>query len=124
MDSQALICIGLNLGRIPSRVSRIVENTDDKISVSIASIWEIGIKFSIGKLPLKSNILGLEQQVIDHGFTVIPINVMAIHEMTSLPMHHKDPFDRIIAATAMISGDILLSSDTIFDQYGLSRVWD
>ena len=58
------------------------------------------------------------------GIEIVPITVTAIHLMTRMEHHHKDPFDRIIAATASTSGSLLFSSDTVFDIYGVSRRWD
>ena len=54
---------------------------------------------------------------------ILPITVQAIHTAQYLPYHHKDPFDRIIAATAFTTGDLLLSVDTIFDTYQVPRHW-
>ena len=123
-DSHTLLWILNDSGRLPPNVKSIFLDPENQISASIASLWELGIKFALGQLPLKTDILCVEQELVDLGVSILPITTKEIHEATLLPMHHRDPFDRIIAATALTTGDTLLSADTVFDQYGLIRVWD
>ena len=61
--------------------------------------------------------------VIIGSIAILPITSRTIHMMTQMPHHHKDPFDRIIAATALVEGIPLLSVDSIFDRYGVPRIW-
>ncbi|MCW3062043.1 MAG: PilT protein domain protein [Capsulimonas sp.] len=124
IDTHTFLWFGTEDDLLPSRIHALIQNPDNDIRISIASFWEIGIKNSIGKLPLNTNILGLEQQAHDLDIEILPITIQAIHQVTSMPSHHKDPFDRIIAATALTMGETLLSADTIFDSYGVSRLWE
>lgn len=123
IDSHTFLWFGTDDQLLPTRVRDIIFSHGNDIAISIASIWEIGIKYSIGKLPLKSNVLGLEQEAIDLDIEIIPVSVSAIHQMTLLPPHHKDPFDRIIIASALIGGETVLSADAVFDAYGVHRLW-
>ena len=109
--------------KLPAAMRNLIEDPDVDIRVSMASFWEIGIKASIGKLSLTTNVLGLEKITESQSMEMLPITVQAIYEAQHLPHHHKDPFDRIIAATAITMGDVLLSVDAIFDAYGVVRVW-
>ena len=108
---------------LPPSVRGLIENPANGIHISIASFWEIGIKASIGKLPLKTSLLGLEAIATGQSIEILPITVQAIHTAQYLPYYHKDPFDRIIAATALTTGALLLSVDAIFDAYQVPRQW-
>jgi len=123
IDSHTFLWFGTDDILLPDRVRDIISDPGNDIRISIASFWEIGIKYSLGKLPLKANVLGLEQQARDLDITIVPITVSSIHQMTLLPLHHRDPFDRIIIATALTGGETLLSVDSLFDAYGVTRVW-
>jgi PIN domain nuclease of toxin-antitoxin system len=108
---------------LPVNVKSIIRDPANDVRVSIVSFWEIGIKASIGKLALATSLLGLEAIANDQSIEIVPMTVQAISHSQFLPYHHKDPFDRMIAATAITEGDILLSVDAIFDAYGVSRTW-
>lgn len=108
---------------LPAFIRHLIEDPANTIQISIASFWEIGIKASIGKLPLTTSLLGLEAIAASQSIEILPITVQAISAVQQLPHHHKDPFDRIIAATTLTTGGILLSADTIFDVYGVPRTW-
>lgn len=123
IDSHTFLWFGTNDRRLPPGVADLIKNPENEIRICIASFWEIAIKFSIGKLPLATDIFGLEAQADSLDIEIIPITVRAIQQTTLLPKYHKDPFDRIIAATALITGNTLLSVDPIFDSYGVKRVW-
>ena len=104
-------------------VRRLIESPADPTQISIASFWEIGIKVSTGKLPLTNGLLELEAIAEKQRIQILPITVQAILTVQQMPFHYKDPFDRIIAATALVAGSILLSADTIFDAYAVPRTW-
>lgn len=108
---------------LPAYVRRLIENPANATQISIASFWEIGIKSSTGKLPLTTDVLGLEAIAAGLSIEIVPITVQAISLIEQMPFHHRDPFDRIIAATALVTGSILLSADTMFDAYGVPRTW-
>lgn len=109
--------------KLPASVRRLIESPTDPTQISIASYWEIGIKAGLGKLPLTTGLLELEAIAARQSIEILPITVRAIIAVQQMPLHHKDPFDRIIAATALVTGSILLSADTIFDAYGVPRIW-
>ena len=123
IDTHTFLWFGTDDRLLPNPVRDIISDPANDIRISIASFWEIGIKYSLGKLPLKSNVLGLEQQAYDLDIAIIPITASAIHQMTLLPLHHRDPFDRIIIATALTGGETVLTADTLFDAYGVARSW-
>ena len=108
---------------LPAHVRDLIEDPANTTQISIASFWEIGIKASTGKLSLPASLLSLEAIAESQSIEILPITVAAISLIQQFPFHHKDPFDRIIAATTLTTGGILLSADTIFDAYGVPRTW-
>lgn len=108
---------------VPAHIRDLIKDPGNAIQISIASFWEIGIKASTGKLPLPTSLLGLEAIAESQAIEILPITVQAISVVQQFPFHHKDPFDRIIAATVLTTGGVLLSADAIFDAYGVPRTW-
>jgi PIN domain nuclease of toxin-antitoxin system len=92
--------------------------------ISIASFWEIAIKLNLGKLNLDMAYQDLRQQVITNGFEILPITFEHTIELSSLELHHRDPFDRIIIAQAITENLIIISKDGIFGKYNkLQLLW-
>lgn len=123
MDTHTLVWFAWDKPELPTSIKSMLEDPETTNQVSIASFWEIGIKASIGKWDLPGDLLALQALVEAQGIEIVPITIPAIHLITRMAHHHKDPFDRIIAATALVSGCTLLSGDTIFDLYGVPRQW-
>jgi len=96
----------------------------NSVSVSAASAWEIATKHRIGKLPSVTAILvDLPAVLADQGFTELPITVRHGQAAGNLPGSHRDPFDRMLIAQAMIEDLILVSNERIFDNYAVRRCW-
>jgi PIN domain nuclease of toxin-antitoxin system len=100
---------------------------DDPINdrfVSVASLWEIGIKVSKGKLLLNEPFVDFVQHAVhDNGFSLLPINTAHIERLLSLPFHHKDPFDRILVAQALVENVPLVTCDKDILRYPITQVW-
>ncbi len=123
LDTHTLVWFAWDMPELPLNVKAILEDPETASRVSIASFWEIGIKASLGKWEMPGDVLALQTLVEAQGIEIAPITVPAIHLITQMPQHHKYPFDRIIAATALTSGCTLFSSDAIFDLYGVAQQW-
>ena len=123
LDTHTLIWFLTDSPELPNSLREEIADADNDIAVSIVSLWEIGIKSSIGKLPMTQNVLGLEALCDQQNINILPISVEAIYQSTLLEWHHKDPFDRLIIATTMINGYIVISNDIIFDKYPVQRKW-
>ncbi len=92
--------------------------------VSPISLLEIAIKVRIGKLPLKRPFgMLVPAELLANDIHLLPIEVRHIEPLTTLPFHHKDPFDRLIAATALVENLRVASDDAIFDAHGVNRLW-
>jgi PIN domain nuclease of toxin-antitoxin system len=102
----------------------LIEDVANEKLVSIASLWEIAIKHSIGKLPLAAPFSALiPQQMALNGFDSLPIEIHQISLLVALPFHHRDPFDRLLIAQSLAEGIPLVSADSNFDAYGVQRFW-
>ena len=96
-------------------VARIAD-PGELVLVSAASIWEAGIKASLGKLELPGP---LGSVVLEEGFEPLPITFDHAERAGSLPPHHRDPFDRMLVAQALAEGLTLVTHDPAFDPYGV-----
>ncbi len=101
-----------------------IQDPDATKYVSIVSFWEIAIKLSLGKIKLDMAYQDLQQHVSVNGFEILPITFEHTIELTTLDFHHRDPFDRIIIAQALIEKLVLITKDSIFDKYNnLKLLW-
>jgi PIN domain nuclease of toxin-antitoxin system len=92
--------------------------------LSIVSIWEMQIKISLGKLSLQMDLPTLvEDEVSRNIFSLLPIELKHIYGLNDLPLHHKDPFDRLLIAQSMLEKMPIISIDEKFDAYGVQRLW-
>ncbi len=101
----------------------ILKNIENTIVVSIASLWEIGIKMSIGKLKLAYSLEEIVENLQLQNIQILPIQPFHILKMTTLPFHHRHPFDRIIIAQAITEKMKLISKDDIFKEYKCDLIW-
>ena len=87
-------------------------------------MWELTIKASLGKLDLKGSVKTLvEFQTNQNNIKLLSISLAHFDLLEKFPYHHKDPFDRLLAAQAIADQFHLISTDDIFDQYGVKRPW-
>lgn len=105
-----------------SDISReIIHNASNRIFLSLVSQWEIVLKASIGGLEFPIN--ELEDTVEQNGFAPLTMSTRHIIESTSLPMHHRDPFDRMLIAQARLESLTLISKDAVFPDYDVALAW-
>ena len=101
--------------------------TADKLYLSVVSLWEIAIKIKLGKLAIKNSITEIEKRCFDSGIEIIPIKATHMEKTVSMPLltDHRDPFDRLILATAITEEMILLSTDEKIrrKEYGAQVIW-
>ena len=94
-----------------------LDDTKNDFWVSIASLWEIAIKNSIGKLDLDKSFDDFCKDVVEKGFIFLPVDIAHIIKSAKLPFHHRDPFDRIIVAQAISENLDFVSKDDIMELY-------
>jgi PIN domain nuclease of toxin-antitoxin system len=118
MDTQALLW-WRNGSRLLGRAARrTIEREANSVSVSAASIWEIAIKSSTGRLELKGPLEAWTAPALSaHGFRTLDVTIAHAIAVAGLPRHHEDPFDRLLIVQAQLESLTLVSSDTVFDVY-------
>jgi len=109
--------------RLSQKAKKVIEDPDNEIFLSIASLWEMSIKISIGKLELKKPYEEVISYVRKKGIEILSINFEHTLEVSKLEFHHKDPFDRLIIAQAKIENMTIVSKDILFDDYEVKRLW-
>ncbi|MCE7982166.1 MAG: type II toxin-antitoxin system VapC family toxin [Caldilinea sp. CFX5] len=116
-----------NDSRLSVRVNAIIRNGANEVLFSAASSWEIAIKAQLGKLALPTNGATLEQFMLEelakNNFTILPIQLDHTLHVYRLPLHHPDPFDRILVAQSQIGNIPLLTDDPLIGQYGAQVIW-
>ena len=117
IDTQVFLWFITGSPELSKKAREILENGDNEIFISIASLWEISIKTSLGKLTINGPYSTVIDDVIENEIEILPINFVHTVEQSKLPFHHKDPFDRLIIAQALVEEMNLVSSDRIFDEY-------
>lgn len=124
LDTHSLLWFLAGDESLSEKARRIIENPDCDILVSIACLWEIAIKHSLGKLKLARPFDDLfPDQLASNSISLLGIGVAHLAEVSRLPFHHRDPFDRLLVAQSLSEEIPLLSSDDTLDAYGLERIW-
>lgn len=124
LDTHAAIWFITEDDRLPTKAKAQIENPDNPCFVSITSFWEMAIKHSLGKLELRSDLNAVFQLVDSSGLTLLPITTTHILTSSTLPFHHRDPFDRLIIAQAKSEGLTVLTKDMEFSNYDIDLLWD
>jgi len=107
-----------------SSSARDILEIDNDVVLSVANIWEIAIKFSLGKLALpKSFSEFIPEQINLNQIDILQIEIEHLDTVSSLPFHHRYPFDRLIIAQAMNEKIAIVSADKMFDFYNIKRIW-
>ncbi|MFH5834382.1 type II toxin-antitoxin system VapC family toxin [Halalkalibaculum sp. DA3122] len=124
VDTHAAIWFITDDEQLPEFSKELIKNPKHNCYVSVATLWEMGIKHSLGKLKLKAELERIFELFFESGFTLLPIIPDHILTNTTLPFHHRDPFDRLIIAQAKREGYALVSKDTEFEEYDVNIIWD
>jgi PIN domain nuclease of toxin-antitoxin system len=124
LDTHALLWFLTNDPKLSAAANRALADLVNERWLSPISLLEIALKVKIGKLPLQSPFgLLFPAQLTANDIHLLPIESAHIEPLATMPLHHRDPFDRLLAATALVDGLTLISADTAFDAYGLARLW-
>lgn len=104
--------------------TEVLADPGHELLLSPASYWEIAIKVSLGKYRLADPLADfIEEAIRLYGLTVLPVTAKHAEAIVNLPHHHKDPFDRMLIAQAMVENIGLVSSDNAIDAYSVKRIW-
>ena len=123
VDTQVLFWWYSEPSKLSRSASAILEDGSNIVLVSAATAWELAIKVALGKLDALPLILDLVGFLKDEGFTELPITIQHATRAGLLPLHHRDPFDRLLVAQAQDMAIPIVSSDRLLDRYDLKRLW-
>ncbi|MDZ8258301.1 type II toxin-antitoxin system VapC family toxin [Nostoc sp. ChiQUE01b] len=124
LDTHVIIWSAGNPEKLSQKVRKLLIDTNNFWLLSMASVWELQIKSQLGKLNLSSSLPNfIETQQRVNNLQILPIELTHIYALEALPSHHRDPFDRILIAQAIVEKMPLLSIDAVFDVYPVQRMW-
>jgi PIN domain nuclease of toxin-antitoxin system len=124
LDTHAFLWVVWDDPNLSSSAKALIEDPANRKLVSVASCWEIAIKVALRKLTLgEPAATFLPRELARNGLHLLAIELAHATFVESLPPYHKDPFDRLLVAQAIIDKLSLVSADAILDQYGIHCVW-
>jgi PIN domain nuclease of toxin-antitoxin system len=123
LDTHAAIWFLMGDDKLSDTARRIIGDVSNSIYVSVVSAWELAIKISIGKLRFPGNTAGFTLMARDNNIIIVPIETAHLAALEGLPFHHRDPFDRLIAATAYTEKMKLITADENIRRYDVPLIW-
>lgn len=123
LDTHAFIWCDSEPEKLSRHARELCQDPENALILSVASIWEIQIKSQLGKLQLKMPLAEMIRQQQENGIEILSVEATHIFALDSLPNHHKDPFDRLLVAQALVEGAVLVSADPLVKQYSVKVEW-
>lgn len=123
LDTHAFLWFVTGDERLSPRVRRALTADDNELMLSAASVWEMAIKARLGRLTLPGTVKEYVAEKVAGGFAILPIEWTHAAAVENLPLHHRDPFDRLIVAQALAENLPVVSGDPAFRRYGVRLVW-
>jgi len=123
LDTHAFIWLATDDPQLSPAARAIFTDSSHDCFLSTASIWEMAIKASIGKLTFHTQLEHLVRGGLDRGLRLLDVTSGHAYRVAHLPFHHRDPFDRILVCQAMHEGMHLVSRDGRLDAYAVTRIW-
>nr|WP_306824204.1 type II toxin-antitoxin system VapC family toxin [Acidithiobacillus ferrooxidans] len=117
LDTHLLIWAADSIERVPAGARALMADQDNELLFSVASIWEVAIKRGLNRPGFQVDARMLRRGLIDNGYCELPILSEHVVAIDALPLIHKDPFDRLLIAQAMVEGITLLTDDATLTQY-------
>jgi PIN domain nuclease of toxin-antitoxin system len=124
LDTHTFLWFLLDDPQLSTTARDLIIDSANDIEVSPAIYWEIAIKISLKKYTLPEPYeIFIEREIATNDFHILPIEPKHTAALTTLPFHHRDPFDRLLIAQAMVEGIPVLSVDEALDAYPVTRLW-
>lgn len=123
VDTHAFLWFVTGDARLSAPARRAMEDASVEWCLSAASVWEMAIKSSLGRLTLPAAVAEYVADKVRAGLVVLPVEWSHAAAVETLPHHHRDPFDRLIIAQAQTEGLGLVTRDAVFQDYGVRVIW-
>lgn len=124
LDSHVLLWAAENPSMLSNQARAALEDERNDLFIGAGCIWEISIKVALGKLSLSLPMRDwMFKALMDLRVDLLPVTVEYVERQRQLPFHHRDPFDRLLVAQALVESMPLVSSDSVLDVYGVARLW-
>ena len=124
LETHALLWYYSDDPKLSATARSLISDPSNRKFVSPASHWEIAIKLGQGKYRLSAPFaVFIREAITDNGFTILPVEPRHTELLIGLPLHHKDPFDRLLIAQALADNLAVVGCDTAFDAYPIRRLW-
>ena len=124
LDTHAFLWFIAGSGELSATARELIEDAANRPFLSAASLWEMAIKLSLGKLRLALPFEEiLPQQMLLNGVQYLPIEMEHLVPVVGMAFHHRDPFDRLLIAQAMVEQMPIVSGDPAFDPYPVQKLW-
>ncbi len=124
LDTHTFIWLDNDPERLSAKVARVCADPSNTILLSIAGIWEMQIKLQLGKLTLPAPLADIvANQLKNNQIELLPVQLAHVLQLANLPLRHKDPFDRLLIAQALVEDATMLSNDPLIKQYSVPVIW-
>jgi len=124
LDTHAFIWWDSEPAKLSPQALALCQDPANQLLLSVASVWEMQIKLQLGKLTIRiplADVITHQQQT--NNVDIVPITLTHVLTLDGLPSYHKDPFDRLIIAQAMVEGIAVISNDPMFAHYPIKLIW-
>ena len=124
LDTSTLLWYVAEHHRLSAAATERLNDRESTIHLSLVSIWEAAIKFNMGKLelPLPFDEF-VDSTIYSYSLRILHIQIPHLRRVARMPLHHRDPFDRLLIAQSQVENIPVISSDAAFDSYEIQRIW-
>jgi PIN domain nuclease of toxin-antitoxin system len=123
LDTHVVLWLACNSPKLSGTARELIFNQAAEKFVGMVSVWEFAIKCSLGKLEIAGGLSEFYRMIGSNGFHLLPILRRHVGGVVDLPFHHRDPFDRLLVATAIAEGMELLTADENIHRYDVKWAW-
>ena len=123
VDTHAFLWFVVGDSKLSRTARRTLEDENAELHLSAASVWELAIKSSLGRLTLPAPVAEYVADKMTAGLHVLPVDWVHAAAVERLPFHHRDPFDRLLVAQAQTERLPIVTSDRVFRRYGVTVIW-
>jgi PIN domain nuclease of toxin-antitoxin system len=124
LDTHTFIWFVTDAPQLSATAKTAIEDESNEKWFSIASVWEMAIKHSVGKMRFDLPVCRfVEQQMTLNSMALLPVTLSHLEVIATLPLHHRDPFDRLLISQSMVEDLMIVGADIAFDAYDIQRLW-